>query len=141
MNKTKKNVNIKYVDQYIRNVLERKAWPYIHAAQEEGCDKDCGRYSRKQLEEAIGRIIDEANTKIIMEADKLGFQLKRDLITANDYWVNQIHSPEYYLAEEKVAAIKDIVEKETRRLALRVAMGLTCEELEKEIDGVKFYAE
>lgn len=141
MKETKKKVNIRYVEDHIRGCLERKAWPYINAAQQEGWDKDCGQHSRKALEELVIRIIDEANAKIAKEADRLGFLYERDFISYQGYWVNQIHSPEYHLAEEKVASIRAKVEDETKRLALRVAMGMDCDTLEKEIDGVKFCAE
>lgn len=135
-----KKPNIKYIEQFIRSALERRASKFICSIQEEGYDKDCGRHARRLLNNSIEVIVAEANAKIDKEAERLGFRENgRAVITAQDYWANQFHSPEYWAAEERVNQIRTKVHDETQKLALRVAMGMDMETLEKAISDVDFY--
>lgn len=133
----KQKPNIKYVESFIRTELERRARPLVKAANDEGWLKDCGQHVRYQLREAIDRIVAEANAKIAGEAARLGFRPnERDTVVSQDYWANHFHSPEYWAAEDRAAHVRERVQDETQRLALRVAMGMTAEELEREIAEV-----
>lgn len=136
----KQKPNIKYIESFIRAELERRTRELVANIQEEGYDKDCGQHARRLLGAAIMDEVMKANIAIDKAAERLGFaDAKHAVIDYHDYWVNQFHAAEYWEAEERVTKIRAAICDLTSKLSLKVAMGMTAEELEKELDAVDFY--
>lgn len=136
----KQKPNIKYIETFIRTELERRARSFVTSIQEEGYDKDCGQHARRLLSAAILDEIVKCNVAIDKAAERLGFdEARHAIIDFHEYWINQFHSPEYWEAEDRLTKIRGAIVDISARLSLRVAMGMTAEELEKELDAVDFY--
>ncbi len=90
---------------------------------------------------AIADEVVKCNAAIDKEAERLGFaKAKCNMVDFQEYRVDNMHSPEYWDADERLTKIRDAIDGISARLSLKVAMGtMTADELEKELDAVNFY--
>lgn len=135
--------NMKYLEQHITGALERQAWPLVCGLVEERDLLDCGEWVRQKVAGLAKHLIQEVNNKLNIEADKCGFDvdnLKHPLVSWEGYRINGLHSKGYYEAEAKRSKVYDIIADRTKELCVKVAMGMTADELMAAIKDTDFSA-